>query len=120
MRGPLLGLVGGHGAFGRGQSGLHELLHREPRGSALGAPDHTDPFSRPALQRLFTQLKLGEAERAVLLGKVRRDVRVEEAARALRGRKHPSVGPRVLGKVEASRLVERAHAEVVLRGGWKG
>ena len=52
---------------------------------------------------------------------VRRDVRVEEAARALRGRKDPPVvGPRVLGKVEAPRLVERAYAEVVLRGGQKG
>ena len=45
---------------------------------------------------------------------MRRDVRVEEAARALRGREHPAVVPRVLGEVEAPRLVERAHAEEVL------
>ena len=51
---------------------------------------------------------------------VRRDVRVEEAARALRRREHPAVVPRVLGEVEAPRLVERAYAEVVLRGGRKG
>ena len=60
--------------------------------------------------------RIGGGER-----QVRRDVRVEEAARALRGRKDPPVvGPRVLGKVEAPRLVERAYAEVVLRGGQKG
>jgi len=44
--------------------GLYELLHREPRAGALDPPEHTDAFSRSALQRLFTQLKLGEAERA--------------------------------------------------------
>ena len=44
--------------------GLYALLHREPAVDNVEPPDHTDVFSRPALQRLFTLLKLGEAERA--------------------------------------------------------
>ena len=43
--------------------GLYDLFHREPPPTGLELPDYTDPFSRPTLQRLFTLLKLSEAER---------------------------------------------------------
>lgn len=39
---------------------LYDLLHREGDEPA----EHSDPFCRPALRRLFTLLKLGEGERA--------------------------------------------------------
>jgi len=44
--------------------GIFTLLHREPPPSGVEVPEHTDTFSRAALARLFTQLKLGEAELA--------------------------------------------------------
>ena len=35
-----------------------------PPTSGAELPEHLDPFSRSALRRLFTELKLGEAEKA--------------------------------------------------------
>jgi len=44
--------------------GLYELLHREPAPQGIEPPEHLDPCSRAALRRLFTELKLSEAEPA--------------------------------------------------------
>lgn len=44
--------------------GLFDLLHRERLPTRIQQPEHSDVFSRPTLQRLFTLMKLGEDELA--------------------------------------------------------
>ena len=44
--------------------GLYEMLHREAVSTDLEQPEHLDVYSRAALKRLFTDLKLSTAEGA--------------------------------------------------------
>ena len=44
--------------------GVYELLHRERADGGLEPPEHLDPYSRAALARLFTNLKLSTSEAA--------------------------------------------------------
>ena len=57
-------VLGFHTQCNLSLDGIYELLHREQARTAVELPEHLDPYSRAALTRLFTDLKLSTTERA--------------------------------------------------------